>query len=110
MVHGLGGNPSSTWKHESGYFWPWELRNFVPDARVMLFGYDADIAQGLSSNLALIKDFASCLLGSLVNKRQDDQVRACSVLDRPPCSPSHFCVITDWIAKGTASSTDFHRP
>ncbi|SPN97805.1 uncharacterized protein DNG_01317 [Cephalotrichum gorgonifer] len=74
VLHGLGGCPSETWRHHAtGFFWPWELRNDVADARVMLFGYNADTEQGFSTNLARIKDYARALLGDLVNKRQEDQ-------------------------------------
>lgn len=75
LVHGLNGNPSKTWKHpSSGFFWPWELRRHLPDARIMLFGYDADIAPELGTNLIRIKGIAESFLGSLVNKRQEDYV------------------------------------
>lgn len=41
----------------------------------MVYGYDTDLTQGLSANLIRIKDLGTNLLGSLVNKRQDDEVR-----------------------------------
>jgi len=44
----------------------------------MLFGYDADIAPQLGTNMIRIKGLGENLLGSLVNKRQEDHV--CSVL------------------------------
>lgn len=40
----------------------------------MLFGYDADAKPELGTNLIRIKDLARDLLGSLGNKRQDEQV------------------------------------
>lgn len=71
----------TTWRHSStGFFWPWELRKHVPDARVMLFGYDADLAPQLGTNLIRIKGLAENLLSSLVNKRQEDYL--CCVLSK----------------------------
>ena len=40
----------------------------------MLFGYDADIAPELGTNLIGIKGLAESFLGNLVNKRQEDYV------------------------------------
>jgi len=40
----------------------------------MLFGYDADIAPELGTNLIRIKGIAESFLSSLVNKRQEDYV------------------------------------
>jgi hypothetical protein len=75
LLHGLNGSPNSTWKHTStGFFWPWELRRHIPDSRIMVFGYDADIAPQLGTNLIRIKGLAEGFLSSLVNKRQEDQV------------------------------------
>jgi hypothetical protein len=58
----------------SQFFWPWELQKHVPDIRVMLFGYDADISPQLGANLVRIKGLAENLLSSLVNSRQEDSV------------------------------------
>jgi hypothetical protein len=41
---------------------------------MMLFGYDADVAPEIGTNLIRIRDLARSLLGHLANKRQDDQV------------------------------------
>ena len=40
----------------------------------MLFGYDADIAPQLGTNLIRIRGIAESFLSSLVNKRQEDYV------------------------------------
>jgi hypothetical protein len=75
LVYGLNGSPSKTWKHpSSGFFWPWELRHHLPDSRIMLFGYDADIAPQLGTDLIRIRGIAESFLSSLVNKRQEDYV------------------------------------
>lgn len=45
FVHGLTGNAYSTWLHEdSGTHWPSRLLGQdIPDARILSYGYDADI-------------------------------------------------------------------
>jgi len=75
FVHGLNGHPEETWKHfTTDFLWPWEIQNHVSDARVMLFGYDADISPQLGTNLIRIRSLAEALLSGLVNKRQEDLV------------------------------------
>jgi hypothetical protein len=74
-VHGLGGDRVETWTHpKSKAFW---LRDFlpqqIPDARVMTFGYNADAAFGQST--AEVADHAKSLLSSLVDKREQAEVR-----------------------------------
>src|SRR2546423_3057046 len=46
FVHGLTGNREKTWTHRNGIFWPDALlsENF-PRARIMTFGYDADVVR-----------------------------------------------------------------
>jgi hypothetical protein len=73
-VHGLGGDAFTTWTHpKSMAFW---LRDFlpeqIPDARIMTFGYNADVAFGQST--AEIADHAKSLLASLVDKRDEPEV------------------------------------
>ncbi|KAK5215750.1 hypothetical protein LTR47_009949 [Exophiala xenobiotica] len=72
-VHGLGGNAVNTWTHpKSKKCW---LRDFlpqqIPDARIMTFGYNADVAFGQST--AEIIDHAKSLLVSLVDKREEPE-------------------------------------
>lgn len=43
FVHGLTGNRESTWTHKNGVFWPELLANDIQGARIMTFGYDADV-------------------------------------------------------------------
>ena len=73
-VHGLGGDAITTWTHpKSKAFW---LKDFlpqqIPDARIMTFGYNADVAFGQST--AEIIDHAKRLLASLVDKRDEPKV------------------------------------
>ena len=74
-VHGLNGDPINTWtSRKTNAFW---LKDFlpydVPNARVMTFGYNADAAFG--NTTAEIVDHAKSLLSSLVDRREDDDVR-----------------------------------
>lgn len=70
-VHGLGGDAFATWTHaKSKKFWLRDfLRQQIPDARIMTFGYNADAAFGQST--AEIIDHAKSLLASLVDKREE---------------------------------------
>lgn len=45
FVHGLIGNAYDTWLHKgTKVYWPSELlRQDIPDARILSFGYDADV-------------------------------------------------------------------
>lgn len=80
-VDGLNGDPKNTrTNHKTNAFW---LKDFlpldVPNARVMKFGYNADAAFGNST--ADIIDHAKGLLSSLVDKREEDNVRCRYSLD-----------------------------
>lgn len=80
-VHGLNGDRKNTWtNHKTNAFW---LKDFlpldVPNARVMTFGYNADAAFG--NTTADIIDHAKGLLSSLVDKREEDDVRWNSILE-----------------------------
>jgi pimeloyl-ACP methyl ester carboxylesterase len=46
LVHGLTGNREKTWTHRNGTFWPGALlTEDFPRARIMTFGYDADVVR-----------------------------------------------------------------
>lgn len=80
LVHGLTGGPRKTWYHgASSTFWPAELLACdVPRARIMTWGYDADVASfwGHASQNRL-GDHARNLLGDLGGVRDDaNTVRA----------------------------------
>jgi len=74
FIHGLTGNAYSTWLHKSTHIhWPRDLtKDDIPDARVMTFGYDADVAR-LWGQVAQdgISGYARDLLGKLEGKRQN---------------------------------------
>ena len=74
FVHGLTGNAYSTWLHqdkETKTYWPYDLLpKDYPDARILAFGYDADITQfwgPASSNR--VGNHAENLLGALSRLR-----------------------------------------
>ncbi|OBT66162.1 hypothetical protein VE03_05055 [Pseudogymnoascus sp. 23342-1-I1] len=45
FVHGLTGNRETTWTHKNGVFWPEQLAHDISTARIMTFGYDADVVK-----------------------------------------------------------------
>jgi hypothetical protein len=74
FVHGLTGNAYSTWLYKdkkTEVYWPYGLlRKDYPDARILAFGYDADITQfwgPASSNR--VSNHAENMLGSLSRLR-----------------------------------------
>jgi hypothetical protein len=75
FVHGLTGNSYDTWlEMRSGIYWPVQLfSKDVPDARIMAFGYDADVTKFLGPvGQNNIRDHASNLLGDLAARRAED--------------------------------------
>lgn len=75
FVHGLTGDSYSTWlEAKSGIYWPVHLLSKdVPDARIMTFGYDADVTKFLGPvSQNNLRDHASALLGDLAAVRPED--------------------------------------
>lgn len=72
FIHGLTGSAYSTWLHrDSGTHWPRDLlKSDLSHARIMTFGYDADIARfwGQAAQDG-ISGYANDLLGKLARKR-----------------------------------------
>ena len=76
FVHGLTGNAYSTWLHKStNVHWPsMLLKNNIPDARILTFGYDADIVNWWSqASNNRVGNHADNLLGALVRLREDTE-------------------------------------
>ena len=73
FVHGLTGNAYNTWLHkDTGVHWPSTLLGQdIPDARILSFGYDADIVKfwNPASNSRL-SNHAENMVGDLVRKRE----------------------------------------
>ena len=79
FVHGLTGNAYTTWFHTgSGVHWPRDLvKGDLVDARVMTFGYDADVVNFWTHAAQDgVSGFANDLLGSLAGHRAGIAVRA----------------------------------
>ena len=78
LVHGLTGGSYNTWlEADSEIFWPVHLLSKdVPDARIMAFGYGADVTRFLGPvSQNNLREHASALLGELAAVRsQDDSV------------------------------------
>lgn len=71
-VHGLGGHPFRTWTHKNQCCWPRDLLSVdIPDARIMTFGYDANV---IGSSINTFKDSAQLLLQHLLLKRDPELV------------------------------------
>lgn len=72
LVHGLTGNRESTWtEHEHGTTWPRDkLPSDLPTARIMTFGYDADVVHLIDvSSQNTIRDHGKALATDLGRKR-----------------------------------------
>jgi hypothetical protein len=85
-VHGFTGDRDSTWtEDESKVFWPKDLLHHdIPNARIMTFGYDADIVNILrpaSSNS--VRSYGQALLNDLALKRK----RTKTVSETPKSMP-----------------------
>jgi hypothetical protein len=82
FVHGLTGDSYDTWlEAESGIYWPVHLLSKdVPDARILTFGYDADVTKLLGPvSQNNLRDHAAVLLTELANVRAEDD-SVCSSL------------------------------
>jgi hypothetical protein len=91
FVHGLAGDSYTTWlEAESGTYWPVHLLSrSLPNARIMTFGYDADVAKFLGPvSQNNLRDHASTLLGELAALRAEDNSVRSSLL--------YHASITDW--------------
>lgn len=76
FVHGLTGNSYKTWlEDKSGTYWPVHLlTKSVPEARIMTFGYDADVGKFLSPvSQNNLNDHALSLIGDLATLRDGDR-------------------------------------
>ncbi|MCJ1345407.1 hypothetical protein MMC31_003614 [Peltigera leucophlebia] len=76
FVHGLTGNSYDTWlDKKSKTYWPVHLlRHSLPNARIMAFGYNADVAKFIGPvGQNDIRDHALTLLGDLARIRRESE-------------------------------------
>lgn len=74
LLHGLNGDPKTTWEHSNGFYWPAQIAKDISGSRVMVYGYNADFARALVENETTIDAIAEDLLSQLVVKRQGELV------------------------------------
>jgi len=74
FVHGVTGNAYDTWRHHgSGTHWPSNLlQNDIPNARIMAWGYDADVVSFWGhAGRNRLGEHAKNLMGDVVRLRED---------------------------------------
>ena len=75
FVHGIRGHPINTWKskHAAGHWLENLLPQRIPDARILTYGYDANVVElgGLVSNNRM-DNYARNLLSILASYRNAD--------------------------------------
>jgi len=79
FIHGLTGDSLRTWRHQpSGVYWPTDLlpQNF-PEARILSFGYDTDVAKLLAGAVGqgTLRNHATALVCEYAAIRQQDTPR-----------------------------------
>ncbi|KAI1212899.1 uncharacterized protein F4807DRAFT_412012 [Annulohypoxylon truncatum] len=75
FVHGLNGNSAKTWENqETGFWWPGQLGEDLPHARILLFNYDTFFYSSSGSNLVRIPDIARNLSYALNDNRFENAV------------------------------------
>ncbi|KAI1416004.1 hypothetical protein F5Y13DRAFT_186857 [Hypoxylon sp. FL1857] len=75
FIHGLTGDSFRTWYHSSsGVYWPRDfISKSLPDARVMTFGYDADVTNLFGAvGQGTLQSYAETLVAQLTALRRDE--------------------------------------
>ncbi|KAI1325061.1 hypothetical protein F5Y16DRAFT_423378 [Xylariaceae sp. FL0255] len=78
FIHGLTGDSLRTWYHRSGIYWPTDLLpKDVPGARILSFGYDADVIKIVGAvGQGNLRNHASTLVAEYAALRANDQARS----------------------------------
>jgi hypothetical protein len=88
FIHGLTGKTERTWlDKQSGTFWPLDLlAKDIPNARILAFGYDADVTKLLGAvSQNNLGSHAEALLSDIAALRNEtDTVLLCFLLDIIP--------------------------
>ena len=74
FIHGLTGNSYKTWMDpEKVVYWPVDLLKFdIPNARIMMFGYDADVTNFIRPvGQCTLRDHATTLVNDLAGMRSN---------------------------------------
>jgi hypothetical protein len=70
-VHGLNGHREKTWTHKDGIFWPKDLLPCkIPNARIMIWGYDANTHSSDRVSAQYLYDHAKVLASDLSLQRR----------------------------------------
>jgi hypothetical protein len=74
FTHGLIGNPFTTWVASTGTYWPTQLLPLdMPHARILSFGYDADVTRFLGPvGQNNVREHAATLISDLAAVRAQD--------------------------------------
>jgi protein SERAC1 len=112
FVHGLTGNRETTWTHnQSKTFWPQTLlAPDLPNARILTFGYDADIVGALNTaGSNTLRDHGKSLANDVALRRMRSRTvgyilckaHSCSVSSRGlGTTSSYLCRAQPWRARG----------
>ncbi|KAI0151627.1 hypothetical protein GGR57DRAFT_470905 [Xylariaceae sp. FL1272] len=78
FVHGLTGDSHRTWLHPSGIYWPTDLLSQdIPTARILSFGYDADVAKVAGAvGQGNLRNHASTLVAEYAALRAEDAAQS----------------------------------
>ena len=79
----MTGNAYSTWLHEeSGIHWPSQLlKEDIPDARILSYGYDADIVNLWDpASINRLSNHAETMVGDLVRHRAEPSTETRKIL------------------------------
>lgn len=77
FLHGLTGNAFTTWYHKGiDVHWPSAyLREDIPDARIISFGYDADVSNWWKqASTSRVTNHADDMVGALVRLREETEI------------------------------------
>ena len=81
-MHGLTGSTQSTWLDKSGVYWPIDLLGKdIRDARILAFGYDADVVNFWNpASQNRIGNHAENLLGALSRLRESTKSKRRAII------------------------------
>lgn len=99
FIHGITGHPYKTFATHGGVFWPTQLlAKDVTNARILSFGYDADVIKFLGPvGQNDIREHAVTLMSDIASVRSEYAEVGCHFLPNPPsktpAKADHACVL-----------------